>query len=512
MAEELFTRFPSIKVFCEAEINEVFVVVVAAKIGVALLILVEQTGEESIGEVMADFPKTSPGLVFSILGLCDRAGSRELELGARARIDPKTQTGPGFGAGKAVTAQVADVIARNEGVGDHLGAENLADIVTEAFPDFVVKSAEVTTEINRLFRVRSGLMAEDDSPQEAFLVGAEIVADLGVQLQLVGNRPVHAGTDGVIEAVAQIRPQGAVQKKRLETQIFALGDEADIDLIAETGKPPVALIVPEVFVRRLDAQPRLADGQALGLSTDDIAVVKNVRVVVLIAPAVTVGERASIGAKTVAPRTVHFIESAALEQDGLIADIIREAGDADVKIVSENHIPAPDVGIPGDLGTNDGLIAQAEDVGSIEAKARDARFILQRQIDKGSGEREAESFGQLGDDRAADRDDGDRAGLAVGFQEIDIVAPQDRSRDGMELEKDGTQFEIGVLGFKAALQQRKGSMERQRECGAGFDGFRSRRGCEGDGIQRVRVGGAGVAEKLGIRHAHRWRRLVRPAG
>ena len=504
-----FFRICLIKIFCEAEINQVFVIALVAQVGVGLLVLVEQAREEGVGEIVGNLGTSGQRGGFRAGGILKRVGTGQDDVRARPGGDRKTQARAVFHAAKTVAVQVADVVAQNVGVGDDFRAENLVDVVAEDFVDFVVKAADGAAVKKRLLGIGAGLVPEADAPEQGVPMVAKIVADFGMKLQLVGDRAVEAGAHRLLETVLQIRLQRLVDDEGFEAQVFPLGDEADGDLIAQFGQAAAALVVPQVFVRGLHAQPRLGDDQPVRLGADDVAVINNVEVAVLIAAAAGAAHGALGAAEDVTPGLVEAVEPAAAEVHRVVAHIAGEARDADAEIVGENHIPAADDGVPCDFGADDGFVVETQQIRAVEPEARDAGLVLQRQIDKRAGDRDAQPLGELRDDRAADGQDADGAGLAVFFREVDVVAPQDGGGEPLQFEKDGAEFEVGILRFKAALEQRQcGAEGREPDGGAGFDGLGLHRGRDGWALQRIGVGRSGVAENFRVRHAGHWRCLV----
>ena len=499
----------SIKIFREAEIDQIFVVALVLEIGGAVLVLVDQAGEEGVGKIMGNLRPAGQGIGLASGGIHERVGAGQDDVRARPGVDREAQAGAVFDAGKTAAVEGVNIVAQKKGVGDDFGAEDLADVVADDLVDLVMETADGTTKKERLLGIGAGLVPEADSPKESVLIVSKIVAGLGVELELVRDRAIHAGPDGVLEAVLQVRFHGLIYDEWLEAQILPLGDEADVDLIAESGQSAVALVVPEVLVRGLEAQARLAHDQPVGLRADDVAVIEDAGVAALIAPPAAAGDRILRRAENVAARLVIAVEPAAVENDGVVANIVREASDADAKIVGENDIPTADDRIPGDLGADDGFIVEAQQIGRIKTEARDARLVLQRQIDKGSGDREAQPLGELRDDRAADRQDADGPGFAVRCGQVDIVAPEAGGGETLQFEKDRTELEVGVLRLEPALEQRKRGVDRrQSERGAGLDGLGLHGRRDGDPVERIRIRRSGIAENFGIRHARSWRGLV----
>ena len=429
------------------------------EIGIVFLILVDQTSHERIRERVVDLGSSGERAGLAAGGIQQRVGARQDDVRPRPRSDVDLELCAVFNPGKSVADDGADIVAQQVGISDHFRAEDLADIVADNLMDFVVETAHRATEIKRLLSVGAGLVLEDNPPKKRILVVAEVIPRLGVELQLVGDRALHANADALIKAALQIRLQCLVHDEWLEAQVIPFRDEAYIDLIAEFRQAAVALIIPEIFVGGLKAQSRLADDQAVGLSADNIAVVENADVAGFASAPGALRKRTSWGAENVAPGLIVTIESAAPEDHRVIANIVAEARDADLKIIREDHVPAANVSIPRDLRADDRLIVETKQIRPIQSESRDAGFVLQRQVNERAGNGDAQALGELRDDRSADREDRDGPGFAILFREVDIVAPQCGGGDARQFEKDGAKFKVRVLRFKAALDQRNGGVD-----------------------------------------------------
>ena len=462
----------SIKIFREAQIHQVFVVAVVAKIGVMHLVLVDQASEECVGEIVADPREACERNCLA--GICLLAGVRTRETNLRSRPggNRKLESGPILNAGKTVASQIPDVIARNESVRDDLRPDDLTNIVADRLADLVVESVDRPAVIERLLGVWSGLMPEEDSPQKAVLIVAKVVANSRMELQLVGDRSIHAGEDDLIETVLHVRLQCLIDNEWLESQIFPLGNKADVDLVPESWKPAIALVVPKIFVRHSDAQPRFPDDQSFRLRADDIAEVDDIQLTSLFVTLACLRHRRSPGTEAVSSGPVNAIETAACEKHGIATEVVRIASDANGEFVRKNDVPTADNGIPGDLGTEDWVLAETKNERRVEAETCDACFVFERQINEGAGNRETQTLRQLRDDRAANRDNGDDSSLPIVFSKVDIVAPQGGGGEIPQLEEYGTYFEVGILRFESPLEQRNAEAKRwEAESRAGLDGF-----------------------------------------
>ena len=418
--------------------------------------MIGQASAEGIGKIVADLGARRQQAIVAFVGGYQRTRSGEGDFRTGSGVNAESDSGAGFGAGKAAAAERFDVRTRNEGVGHDLRAEDLPDIVTVGFADLVIEIADGTAVINRLIRVGSGLVVHAQRPEEAIAVVPEKVSHLAVKVELIGDRPGQSCPEGLAEAVLGVGPQGVITRERLEAQIFPLRDEADVDLIAHPRKPSVALIIPEVFMAGLNAEPGLPDDEAIRLRADNIAEVEDAPIVAIVpAAAVAAANRRIVRSKAIPASGVPAVKVTALEKHGIVSQAGGKAANADAKIVREDHVPIADLGVPSDLGMSERLVTQPENVRGIKSEARDAGFVLQREINERAGNSEPESLGDLRNDGSTDRGDCDGPGFTALLPKLDIVAPKGSARNLPQFEIHGSQFQIGVLRLKAALKERK---------------------------------------------------------
>ena len=345
-----------IKIFCKAEVEQIFGVIVEQVIGEALLVLGEELDLEGVGEEVIDLGDAGPSVIVTGIGVGEGREAGEGDAGAWACLDLDIGTGAVLDAGEGSADEIDDIIARDEAIEDDFGADDLADIVADDLVSLVLESADGATEVEAFLGVGACLVGEEDTPEEGILVGIKVGSEFGVELELVGDGAIDSEANGLTETSFEIGAEGAIDGERFEAKIFAFGDEDDAELVAEAWEAATALIIPEIFVGGDDAETGIAEDFAIGLGADGVAVVEDIGGGLLVDLELALGDVAVTWSKGVTSCGIGTGEAAVAKDEGVVAVIIFEASDIDDEIIGEEDIPSAEIGVPSDFGTEAGVL------------------------------------------------------------------------------------------------------------------------------------------------------------
>jgi len=159
-----------IKIFCEAEVEKIFRIIVKQIIGEALLVLGEELDLEGVGEEVINLGDAGPSVIVTGIGVGEGSEACEGDAGAWTCLDLDISTSTVLDAGEGSADEIDDIIARDEAIDDDFGADDLADIVADDLVGLVLERADGATEVEAFLGVGACLVGEEEAPEESVLV------------------------------------------------------------------------------------------------------------------------------------------------------------------------------------------------------------------------------------------------------------------------------------------------------------------------------------------------------